>query len=185
MALFEYVNEQYRSEIDVINLIDYVQRNSYFFDTPFSFSNSPFCLWNQMKFYKKYYQKYAGNLVRHFVLSFDTSRYENHVTLNNIKSIGYFISELFCEYQPIFGIHKNTHHWHLHIVVNTVNIQTGMRLHIDRKNFHNLNKHLAELLSNYKIALIPYTFYDERGNLNYGKVPALFLYECKDPYTYK
>ena len=78
MALFEYVNEQYRSEIDVINLIDYVQRNSYFFDTPFSFSNSPFCLWNQMKFYKKYYQKY--NLI--LLTCTNDEKYQ----LNKIKS---------------------------------------------------------------------------------------------------
>lgn len=185
MALFEYVNKNYLSDTDVITLLNYIINNSYSFEAPFHFTGSPENLWDQMKFYKKYYLKTDGNLIRHFVFTCDTSRYEKHVTTSTLYSIGLWISDLFKEYQPIFGVHKNTNHWHLHIVVNTVNIITGKKLHIDRSDFHRLNLKIAEIASYYKIALLPYTHYNEHGYLKYEAVPAPFLYENKQPFIYE
>ena len=89
---------------------------------------------------------------------------------------------LFNGYQPLFGIHTDNGKYHLHLVVNSVNKYTGKKLHMNPMEFEKLCLAFARELTLLKIALLPYTYYDENRGPHYGKVSATWLYEYKTPY---
>lgn len=74
-------------------------------------------LWAQIKYYKRYYGKDNRNLLNHYVLIFDTCHYEKDIEFHTILRCANILSQYFCEYQPIWGIHLHDTHYHIHIVI--------------------------------------------------------------------
>lgn len=137
-----------------------------------------------MDYTKRYYGKTDGNLLEHYVLSFDSECYEKDVDLGVIKRCLYILLRFFHEFQPVWGIHLVKSHYHIHIVINTVNAVTGKKYRKSQHEFMQLLRQLADELRDYHIALLPISYYDDKGRFRYGKVPSTFLYQNKDPFIY-
>ena len=185
MAIFKQVNEKYKTQEAAINLLNYIRRGAYGWGNyPGFIPGDGEIFWAQMNYYKNYFGKTGGNLLEHYVLSFDTFCYEKDVPLGIIKTCAYILAGLFIEFQPVWGIHLHDTHYHIHLVINTVSVIDGKKYHKSPSEFKRLLIWLADELKDYHIALVPVTYYDETGRLKYGNVPSTFLYQNKDPFIY-
>ena len=73
--------------------------------------------------------------VKHIILSLDPYSYiEEQVTPQQLALIvdSFCLHEFGDEYQVIYGIHEDTKNLHAHIIVNTVNLRTGLLLPSNR-----------------------------------------------------
>lgn len=86
----------------------------------------------QIKKIKKLYKKSSGRQMYHFILSFD-GRVKNPI---EVYEIGMGIMDtFFYGYQIIFAVHEDTEHLHLHFILNSVNMLTGYKWHMNGAEF--------------------------------------------------
>lgn len=180
MAVFKQVDEKYMHETSAINLIHYVKKSTSYWGCPTMLPGKDEVLWAQMNYIKRYYGKTDGNLLEHYVLSFDTEGVERDMTESEIQRCANVLSIIFKDYQPIWAIHFKETHYHIHLVINTVNSETGLRYHKGPMEFNELLKRIANELAYFQIALQSITYFDEYGRLQYGNVPSTYLYQYKE-----
>lgn len=185
MANFKQVDRQYLTPKDARNVLEYIKAGCYNWGAPYMLLSDTEVIWAQMNYYKQYYGKTEGEQVKHFVLSFQSQKYESDITLSKLQRFANILAGLFREYQPVWAIHLHKTHTHLHLVINTVNVINGKRFHMSPGEFNQLLEKLADELIYYQVALLPVTYIDESGKMRKGKVPVSFLYQNKDPFTYK
>lgn len=184
MANFKLVDKKYMTQEDALNLLNYIIRKSYRYEASRMIVAEEEVIWAQMNYYKKYYGKTDGNQINHYILSFDTQYYERDIELSTIVQCANMLAFKFYEYQPVWGLHRDSTHYHIHLATNTINIEDGKRFHMNQWEFQRFLRDLAEELSYYHIALLPVSYYDEKGRFRYGNVPGTHLYENKDPFVY-
>lgn len=180
MAIFKQVEEKYTNEISAINLIHYIKKGTGYWNCPTMLPGRDEVLWAQMNYIKRYYGKTDGNQLEHYVLSFDTEGVERNITVAKIQGCCNILSVIFKDYQPIWAIHFKETHYHIHLVINTVNSETGLKYHKGPKEFNDLLKRIANELAYLQIALQPITYFDEYRRLQYGSVPSTYLYQYKE-----
>ena len=90
--------------------------------------------YRQMSLIKNAYHKAEGTQLLHWVLSFST---DEALRLDNDEmfAYGHFASQLFGPYQTAYGLHTDSHHFHIHFVTNTINFDTGLRYSDGRAAF--------------------------------------------------
>jgi len=115
----------------------------------------------------------------HYILSFDTQGYEWDIRYKKLVDIMNMIPmQCFREYQCVEFLHmdKSTH-YHIHIIVNPVNINT---LHVCRETFISTGNTLAYWLGvMYDIPLQSFTYRDVYGHTVRGNQTGSFLYMDK------
>ena len=113
-------------------------------------------IYQQMVYIISYYGKDSGQLLHHFVLSFDTLNTESWVT----PEIAYQIACQLCsasplnEYQIVFGVHTNRpSHLHIHFIVNSCNPFTGRKLPDKKETYTEIKKAIPrrDLVSGHSI----------------------------------
>lgn len=86
----------------------------------------------QMHTIKKYYGKSDKRQAYHFIMSFAKEIND----AQKIYLIGSAIAErFFCDYQLLFAVHEDTECIHIHYVVNSVSFRTGLKWHMNKKEF--------------------------------------------------
>ncbi len=91
------------------------------------------------QFYKvqKIHRNLTGKRVIHFVLSFSIEEME--IISSHYQQIGYQLLDYFNdEYQIVFALHEKPNQFHIHFVMNPVNIYTGNKCRLQKKDFHQL-----------------------------------------------
>lgn len=72
---------------------------------------------------KKIFNKTEGKQVIHFIFSVDKSCF---LKPEHVRRLGYMLGEFFGnERQVVFGVHNDTEHLHIHMVVNTIAYTNG------------------------------------------------------------
>ena len=101
-----------------------------------------------------FYGKDASTCLLHFSINYDTPNTEHLVCPELAWQHADFIckKQLF-PYQCLFTIHENTDHLHTHFVINSIDLNTGLKIHAhtfykNLVNFINNNKFLQENLLN-------------------------------------
>lgn len=94
---------------------------------------------NQFLTIQKIYKKRSGKRIIHFLISFSKADMEQLV-LEDYRYIGYAIAEYFSDHQVVFALHENTEYYHIHFVVNPVNIKTGHKFRWLYSDTDNLKK---------------------------------------------
>lgn len=128
-----------------------------------------------------YIQKCSGEQLDtkayHYILSFDTQKYEEFVSEDDIKTIMIlFANEFLQGHQAILCLHTNKKsHYHVHIVVDPVNF-------CDYRKFSNnvwlMQRKLAfEILNGFHVALQGVSYYNENGFLKCGKEYGMGQYQ--------
>ena len=78
---------------------------------------------------KLYYRKTTGRNIRHIIISLSDEDMK-YVDANALCNLGYYIANnIYVGYYMVFGIHQPmVGHLHMHLVVDTVNYFTGLKL---------------------------------------------------------
>ncbi|MCD8110514.1 MAG: relaxase/mobilization nuclease domain-containing protein [Oscillospiraceae bacterium] len=92
---------------------------------------TPDLAYEQMMGAKRAFHQEKGKQYQHLVVSCD--RELQNATV--MTQIGYEMAEFFSDYQVLIATHTDTANLHCHLVINTVNMLTGKKLSIRRKDF--------------------------------------------------
>lgn len=137
------------------------------------------CIYSQFLYLQWRRVKPLNTRALHYILSFDTQRWEKDIDRCKMTSIMCLLNaELFQEYQHILFLHtdKPTHH-HIHIIVNPVNVKT---YHVCRDTQKSLGWKIAELLGcMYDIPLQSFSYRDYDGRVKIGNETGIDLYKDK------
>lgn len=174
MAVFKIIDKDeeerkiyYRTQEDLINLIQYVCRNSVIIYTQNLLNIGDMQIANQMLYQQKCSGKKLITRALHFILSFDSLGWEWEVGIDTLESCIYVsLYSLLKEYQCLFGIHDKKSNKHIHIVVNPVAIDDNHIFHWSQHDFRCFMRRLAEdLYFLYGIALQSVSYIKENGHM--------------------
>lgn len=88
--------------------------------------------------------KFHGIQVRHFVLSFSAEYDKVHAF--HAYLIGHEVCKLFQDYQAVYAVHEETEKLHIHFIVGTVNLRTGMAFDAGANTLRYLHSQVGEIL---------------------------------------
>lgn len=115
----------------------------------------------------------------HYILSFDTQGYESDIRYNRLVDVMEMIPvQCFREYQCVEFLHMDKPtHYHIHIIVNSVNIRT---LQVCRETFITTGNTIADWLGvMYDIPVQGFTYRNGSGHIVRGRETGSFLYMDK------
>ena len=96
-----------------------------------------------MQMVKIGFHKQEGVQLLHFIISFSTAEMYR-TTTEEVMEIGYQIGCLFQEFQMVQGLHFDSGHIHLHVVMNLVSFRDGHRYSGGLAGFWRLRSMLQE-----------------------------------------
>lgn len=82
--------------------------------------------YRQMCLIKSTYHKTEGKQLIHWILSFSTEE-SYRLGMDELFAYGHWASQQFGIYQTAYGLHTDSHHFHIHFVTNTICFDTGLR----------------------------------------------------------
>lgn len=91
--------------------------------------------YEEMMTVKKMYQKLTGREKIHFVQSFSPT---DKLTYKQAHEIGLRMAEYFKGFQVVVATHIDKQHIHNHIVLNTVNFETGLKFHQSKNDLQKI-----------------------------------------------
>ena len=136
-------------------------------------------IYSQFLYLQKRRVKPLNTRALHYILSFDTQGYEWDIGYKKLVDIMEMIPvQCFREYQCVEFLHmdKSTH-YHIHIIVNPVNIHT---LHVCRETFITTGNTIADWLGTmYEIPVHCFSYRNSYGHIVRGRETGSFLYMDK------
>ncbi len=104
----------------------------------------------EMNSTKRRFDKTAGRKLIHMMISTAGEEYEwlatilekneiNEILYQTLFEVGYALEELYPGHEILFAVHTNTNYIHLHAMINSVNIISGLKISIspaDRKRIY-------------------------------------------------
>ncbi len=113
------------------DILDYVQNKEKTLDSLISGINcTPMTAQDEFEVVKKQFRKTDGRTYYHIVQAFSP---EDELSFETAHEIGLKFAEYFTGFQAVVVTHMNTEHKHNHIVLNSVNYQTGKKFHQSAK----------------------------------------------------
>ena len=145
MVVVKFVNEPYKSESSIKNLINYaINKNN----QPIMFGGInvfPPTAVEQFTAVKRWFGKTEGyRQVRHIIVSFDCKQ---PVSLAEADLIARKICEYYADrYQILYGIHDDTDDLHIHIVLNTTSYVDGLLYSGAKEDFFKFKSHAERVV---------------------------------------
>ena len=107
---------------------------------------------------KQMFDQSTRKQAEHIILAFSRSEH-SFIYTTLLRKIGYEICNFFNNAQVLFSLHEcsdtygdfTTDGYHLHFVINTVNIRNGKKLGLDYSNEFLLKYYILEILKKYDI----------------------------------
>ncbi len=158
MSYFKFIHQNPRTLFGEIRYVK--DENKTFPALVYGFGVNPDSAFEEMDTVKKLWNKTDGRQYKQYMFSFD-----RNITLpeNIIMEIGYKIGVYYAnEYQILMGIHLNTKNIHIHYVLNTVNMFTGAKFSITKRDIYNYKLYINEILQSYDLSLIE--LYDDHDS---------------------
>lgn len=93
--------------------------------------------YEEMMEVKKLYKKLEGRDKIHFVQAFSP---KDKLTYEEAHEIGLKMAEYFKGFQVVIATHIDKEHIHNHIVLNTVNFETGLKFHQSRQDLQKIKE---------------------------------------------
>lgn len=153
MLYTHLINQSYPTKKDLRNLIYYVLgehcTTNIYGATGMLLSN-PETMYQSMIQVKKQFNKTEGRQALHLIISFDKDDSE-WLTPHLALEIGYQLALTMEGVQTVFGVHDNTDKLHIHMVLNSVNYITGLKIGISsQKVYCHINNQLNQILNQYR-----------------------------------
>lgn len=108
--------------------------------------------YTQMQMVKKAFYKTEGIQLKHFIISFSDSEMAI-LDFDDILNLGFQVGLFFREYQMVYGIHLDSGHIHMHVVMNTVSFIDGHKYSGGITQFSGLCRHLRVLFPKFRTQL--------------------------------
>ena len=110
----------------------------------------PEIAYEEMMTVKKMYNKLTGREKIHFVQSFSPN---DKLTYEQAHEIGIRMAEYFKGFQVVVATHKDREHIHNHIVLNTVNFETGLKFHQSKQDLQKIKELSNQICKEYGLTV--------------------------------
>ena len=110
---------------------------------------SPDTVLSEFTFVKKQFKKEDGRTYVHIVQAFSP---DDDVTPETAHEIGLRFAEYFGGFQALVATHRNTDHIHNHIILNSVNMETGKKFHQSAAELIQVKEFSNELCREYRLS---------------------------------
>ncbi|MGL4612578.1 MAG: relaxase/mobilization nuclease domain-containing protein [Cetobacterium sp.] len=97
---------------------------------------------------KEFYGKMDGRQFKHFILSFEEGRGTPEIAINMGEDIA---KTLFKDYEVFLAVHTDTENTHCHLLVNSVNLNTGNKYRHSKYEYEIYKEKVVEIGLNYGI----------------------------------
>jgi len=102
----------------------------------------PASAYDEMITVKQMFGKRSGRQYIHLVQSFDI---KDQVSYQKAHEVGREIAELFTGFQVLLATHKDRRHVHNHLLINSVNFETGLKFQQSKKDMEQIKGFSDEL----------------------------------------
>ena len=116
------IRNEYPDSAALLRVLNYVTRSGYIG----GYALDPSFAYRQMTMTKNAYHKADGTQLLHYIISFSTAD-ACRLTMDEMFSFGFWAARQLEDFQTIYALHSDTHHFHLHLISNTVSFQDGHR----------------------------------------------------------
>lgn len=145
MAIFKAVNESSKKVGGAKGVLDYVGKKAE--ETlGINCSDDYQQAFKDFQDIKEFYNKLEDRQYKHFVHSFKPNEIERERALEMTQKL---CEEIFPEYQVFIAQHTDREHIHNHIVVNSVNFESGEKFYYTQKEWENWRDRADELAQEY------------------------------------
>ena len=101
---------------------------------------------------KDHYRKAKGVFFRQYVQSFKP---DCGATPDQIHQMGVELAKEFDGHEVVIATHIDTDHWHNHLVVNSVNCETGLKIQINEKGLERLRQQSDAICQQFGLEILP------------------------------
>ena len=108
--------------------------------------------YRQMSLIKTVYHKTEGTQLLHWIMSFSTDE-SYRLDIDEMLAYGHWASQQLGTFQTVYGMHTDSHYFHIHFVTNTVNFDTGLRYSDGRAAFWRIRNALQAEFPNSDVGL--------------------------------
>ena len=110
---------------------------------------SPDTVLQEFTFVKKQFKKEDGRTYVHIVQAFSP---DDDLTPELAHEIGLRFAEYFGGYQALVATHRNTDHIHNHIILNSVNMESGKKFHQSAAEMRQVKEYSNKLCREYGLS---------------------------------
>lgn len=152
MAIFTAISNKTQSAVAMKRVLDYVMqehKTMYFDETSgrtYQLVSGQNCVpevaYDEFMATKHRFNKAKGVFFKQYVQSFKP---DCGATAQQIHQIGVEMAKIFDGFEVVVATHIDRDHWHNHIVVNSVNCETGLKIQINEKALEQLRKKSDEI----------------------------------------
>ncbi len=142
------VQNNYQDQGSLRRTLNYILHS----DITGGYAIDPNHAFQQMCLVKRAFHKEDGVQLKHFIISF-SNRDLYGLDFDEILDLGFWVGQIFHEYQMVYAVHTNTIHVHLHIVMNTVSFLNGGKYSDGRVGFLKLRAELQKLFPKSNVGL--------------------------------
>ncbi len=162
MSYFKIVDENPRTLFGIIRYVKDDGKTT--LQLMCGFGVDPETAFEEMDFTKRIWNQIDGRQYKQFIFSFDSDIVLPTETLMEIgRKIGTYYA---AEYQILMVIHFNTANIHIHYILNTVNVFTGKKFSMTRRDMYNYKLYINQILQQYDLPLIELYTKDNHGQDN-------------------
>lgn len=137
MAIIKFINSKTKLE----TLINYVTEESKIFAV-----DGKDCLaenvLDEMQSVKKAFQKEDGRECIHIIQSFSKT---DNITSAKVHELGIKLAKYFENYQVLIATHKDKEHLHSHLVINSVNFETGEKYQQSKQQMEEVKEYSRKI----------------------------------------
>lgn len=150
MSYFKFIHQNPRTLFGVIHYVKNEKKT--YPTTMYGFGVDPESAFEEMDTVKKLWHQTGGRQYKHFMFSFDS---DIKLSQNALMDIGRKIGEYYAnEYQILMVMHSNTNNIHIHYILNTVNMFTGKKFSITKRDIYNYKLYINQILQSHNLSLI-------------------------------
>lgn len=110
---------------------------------------SPDTVLSEFTFVKKQFKKEDGRTYVHIIQAFSP---DDDITPETAHEIGLRFAEYFGGFQALVATHRNTDHIHNHIILNSVNMETGKKFHQSAAEMRQVKEYSNRLCREYGLS---------------------------------
>lgn len=141
-------NHKYHDEDAITDVIDYVLRGD---KAPYEYVGGwavdPWLAKEQFRIVAQAYGKDFGVRLRHMILSFGP---KENIDLHSARDIAYQIAAYYGHsYQIIWACHTDSNCLNVHLVMNTVSYQNGIKYDGSKADYYRFQNHVNGVLKQY------------------------------------
>ena len=142
-------NKKYHDDQAIEDVMNYILREDKVREGYMGgFAVNPSMVEDQFEMIAEVFGKNYGVRLRHMILSFSPSE---EIDLHDAKNIAYRVASYYGnDYQIVWACHTDARCLHVHMVMNTVSYQTGMKYDGSKADYYGFERHINTVLQPYE-----------------------------------